>query len=117
MLLLFLLIEASFSYLNLVYPIAAALCSKVAAPAGADWPPPQDDLAHRHRWKRRVRPRSEAGDEDEKKEEDEKRDEKRRQLCLLYTLSSFGCPALVTLVTVVLQLTEEDLAGVVHVPR
>jgi hypothetical protein len=50
-------------------------------------------------------------------QDQEARDEKRRRLFLLYTLASFGCPALVTVITVVLQLLEDDLTGPAHAPR
>jgi hypothetical protein len=40
----------------------------------------------------------------------EKRDNKQRRLVILYTILSFGCPAIVTIITAVLQLAEEDVS-------
>ena len=40
----------------------------------------------------------------------EKREVKKRQLCILYSIVSFGCPAIVTIITATLQLVEDDVS-------
>jgi hypothetical protein len=40
----------------------------------------------------------------------EKREKKQRQLVILYSIIFFGCPAIVTIITSVLQLVEENIS-------
>jgi hypothetical protein len=42
----------------------------------------------------------------------DKREEAKKNLCITYTLLSFGSPAIVTIVTVVLQLVQENVTHI-----